>query len=137
MKRIHIALVGIVLGVPIEASTTKSSELAQKFAQIILLAKSTSSFGLTVLPSSRLRNHGARFVSEIYLLNTTVKSVGLERTVRELPNSTTTRIIRNVGEEWEARYERSDESTRRLARDANHNINRICELYEEIISKRK
>ncbi|MBT4879422.1 MAG: hypothetical protein HON43_00400 [Alphaproteobacteria bacterium] len=138
MKRIHVVLIGIVffLVAALNASATKSLELAQKFAQVLKLARITANPGLTVLPRSRLQESGGLFLDEINFLDTTMKSVGMERILQELPNSTATRMIRNAGEEWDARYERSDESTRKLARDANHNINRICELYEEIISRK-
>lgn len=118
-----------------EANATKTAiGVAQKLVNIFRLARATSGNGLTELPSSRLRDHGARFVSEFEdILSATVARVGGKRTIRELPGSTTDRNIREFKEDWDACLKKSDKDLKQKARNANTKIQKMKREYDDLL----
>lgn len=133
-KNIVILAVGFIICTVGDAYATRAALLQRSFASLMRLARGTSGNGLTELPPSTLRDHGARFVGEIEdIVGATVRRVGLERTVLELPGSTTDRIVRESKEEWDAQFREANKPLQSSARTANAKIQRMHRKYEEML----
>jgi len=86
---------------------------------------------LTGVPSSRLRDHGVRFVEAIKSIAVTAERVGDERAVDGLHGSAYDRDARDAWESWNARYPRSDEDLKRRGSDMHRRLNAMFEEYEK------